>query len=214
MKEKTLDQLKHLPYFTKNTLRSLSNESSNSLSVSIGRLLEKQKLVSLKNGYYVTKYFFEKNQHLVEYQEFLASVLCQPSYLSLEYVLSKYDLLPEGVLSFTSVTLKNTRSYENKLGSFNYKKLANRLFTGYQTEFFGQNEYLIASKAEALFDYLYFAVKSTDLVNKNYDLVAEKRLRFEVLNKDDWQELNDYFNIGGSKMKQIKLNLSQHASNH
>jgi len=195
MKSALLHQLHNLPYFTKNTLRSLCDESANTLDVSIKRMLDSGKLIKLKNGVYTSQHYFNRNGQSQEYREFLASVLCQPSYLSMEYVLGKHDILTESVLTFTGVSLKTTRSYENKFGSFIYKTIKSSLYTGYTTKFFGNNTYYIATKAKALFDYLYFLSDRVDLRDKNYDIIEEQRLKIELFEKSDWKELFGYFEI-------------------
>lgn len=214
MKLNDTKKLHVLPYFTKNTLRTITKESDNTLSVSIKRMLNGRKLIKLKNGFYVSQFYFEKNKHLTDYREFLASVLCQPSYLSLEYILGKYDILTEGAQIFTSVTLKTTRSYENKFGSYIYKNITETLFTGYKTKFFADNTYYIASKAKALFDYLYFLADIVDFSNDNYDVIDERRLRVELFNKDDWEEILRYLKIKNTrKIELIKLKLKPYAPN-
>lgn len=214
MKLNAVKKLHTLPYFTKNTLRIITEESDNTLSVSVNRMLNSGKLIKLKNGFYVSQFYFEKNRHLIEYREFLANALCQPSYLSLEYVLGKYDILTEGARIFTSVTLKTTRSYENSFGSCLYKNIAETLFTGYKTKFFADNTYYIASKVKALFDYLYFLADIVDFNDNNYDVVNERRLRIELFTKDDWEEMLTYLKIKNTrKIELIKLKLKPYAPN-
>jgi hypothetical protein len=210
MKTTTLNQLNKLPSFTKNSLRVITQEPSNTLDISIKRMLAKNKLVKLKNGFYTTGSYFEKNGHKSEYKEFIANTLCNPSYLSLEYVLAKFDILTEGVRLFTSVSLKTTRNFENNLGSFTYQKIKEDLFTGYIEKDFGDNTYFIASKAKALFDYLYFF--ATTNLNKNYNLVEEKRLKLDIFTKNDWREFKRYLKlIGQPKANFIKHQLKSYA---
>lgn len=214
MKKVILSKLTSLPYFSKNVLRNVTHESSNTLNVSIKRMIKREELIKLKNGLYTTKYFFERNGHLVEYKELVANMLCQPSYLSLEYVLSKYDMLTEGVRIYTSVSLKTTRNYENILGGFSYKKIANEIFVGFETKFFGKSTFQIASKAKALFDWLYFRTDSILLTKENFDIIKENRVRIELMNKNDWREINKYLKkVNNRKTKAIKLSLKPYAPN-
>jgi len=74
----------------------------------------------------------------------------------------------------TSITLKTPRRINNDLGIFSYRKIKSSLFYGYDT--IGKGDYLIqeATKAKALFDFLYFQkrvgrINSRDL---EYDLGA------------------------------------------
>jgi predicted transcriptional regulator of viral defense system len=213
MTKAKIAKLIKLPFFSKNVLRALAKESDNTLNISVKRMTDRGSLIQLKNGYYVTKEYFEKKGQLVEYREFLTCVLCQPAYLSLEYVLGKYEILTEGVKAFTGVTLKSTREYENALGSFEYRTITKRLFTGYEVIAYGDSSYYMATKAKALFDYLYLLADREDFSQKGYDPVVEKRLRVELLTKKDWSEFKRYIKINQTKKtKMIKLKLDHYAS--
>lgn len=214
MKKTNLDNLLKVPYFSKNILRNITDESNNTLNVSVRRLLKRGELVKLKNGYYTTKNFFEKNGHLTEYRELVAGALCQPSYLSTEYVLSKYDMMTEGVLAYTSVSLKTTRDYENKLGSFLYKKISDKVFFGYKTKYWGKNSYQIATKAKALFDYLYLRTDIILKTEKSFDIIKENRIRIDLIDKHDWKEMKKYLKEEiNRKTEAIKLALKPYAPN-
>jgi len=214
MLNKKLKLVQTLPYFTKNTLRTISSDLDNTLDVSIRRMLGRGQLIKLKNGFYTTEYYFNKNGHKPEYREFISSVLSQPSYLSLEYVLGEYDILTEETQAFTAITLKSSRSYENKLGSFLYKNIPESFFVGFEARIFAHNTYLIASKAKALFDYLYSLSSVLDLSVDGYDVVEERRLKIELLNHNDWDEFSTYLRIKkGKKASLIKEKLKKYAPN-
>lgn len=53
----------------------------------------------------------------------LANLLYGPSYVSLEFALSRHGLIPEGVFDVTSVTLKRSRVVTTPLGRFSYLHL-------------------------------------------------------------------------------------------
>lgn len=86
---------------------------------------------------------------------FVANYLVNPSYLSLEFALSYYGLIPEQARSYTSVTTKHGRRFSNVLGSFTYRTVKPSRFFGYEARRDGSHEYLIASPEKALLDYFY-----------------------------------------------------------
>jgi len=200
IKEQT--KLEQLPLFNKDTASILIGKTGNNLDKKIERLLKKNYLVSLKKSWYVSKPFLDKQVSLKNYTEYLANKLRAPSYLSLEYVLSKYNLIPEEINIWTSITTKSTRSYENDLGVFNYKSIKNNLFTGYREIESRGNSVYIANKAKAVFDFLY--LKRNLSLNLNYELNTGLRFNWSVFSKKDLQEFSKYVQISNlNKMKLI-----------
>ena len=53
----------------------------------------------------------------------------QPSYISLDYVLSAYSLIPEAVYSITSATSNNSKIYNNAFGCFIYSHIPKSVFS-------------------------------------------------------------------------------------
>jgi predicted transcriptional regulator of viral defense system len=215
MKEKILNTAKNLPFFGMKLLESVTNADNPTLRVTVSRMLEKGELISLKQGVYVTKEYYLKNSDSEKYRELISSVLRKPSYLSTEYVLSKYDILSEAIFGITAVTTKSTRSYSNKLGEYIYKSIKNELFTGYTTEYFGENSYNIATKAKALFDYLYFKISiiSEEQIEKT-DLIEELRLKMGVFEASELEELRSYSHLTeNKKLNRIIENIIRNAHN-
>ena len=89
---KERDKLEQRPIFNKKTAAILIGKTGNNLDKKIERLLKEGYLVNLKKGWYVSKPFLDKQSNLKSFTEYLANKLRTPSYLSLEYVLSKYNL--------------------------------------------------------------------------------------------------------------------------
>ena len=108
--------MEQIPYFNKVTLGEILNKGGENLNYWVKRLLKKGEIIALKKGLYVSKLYLlglGKNPGLKErYLEYLANIMRYPSYVSLEYALAKYGVIPEGVFALTSVTLKTT-SYRN-----------------------------------------------------------------------------------------------------
>ncbi len=192
-----LKKLYHLAFFTKNDLRILLDAPANTLDSIIFRLSKNGDLIQLKNGYYTTQQYY--NQLLpaqrLNFAEFIAGILYPPSYLSLEYVLTKHNLLTEGVLQYTSVSLKKTNFFENQLGTFTYKNIQKSLFTGFETRYFADNKYYEATKAKALFDYTYYRLSSINPYNQHYNFFAEQRINTADLSTSEKKEFQSYVRL-------------------
>lgn len=86
----------------------------------------------------------------------IANVLYGPSYVSLDYALSQYGLIPEQVFAITSVTTLRAKSCENSLGLFTYSRIPAELFAVgvNRINATAKASYLLASPAKALCDKL------------------------------------------------------------
>jgi predicted transcriptional regulator of viral defense system len=87
----------------------------------------------------------------------IANRLYRPSYISFEYALAYYHLIPEAVFEITSATTRTSRRF-NALGkAYNYRRLKPSAFTGYRPEKAAGRVILIAEPEKAVLDSLYFA---------------------------------------------------------
>lgn len=186
-------ELESLPIFNKQTLELLVGKSGVNLDRKIERLTKKKYLVSLKKGWYVTQSFLEKQSDLSIYTEYIANKLRSPSYLSLEYILFKNDLIPEAVNTWTSVTLKSTREYDTSLGLFSYRSLKKELFIGYSQLMSNGYGVYQASKAKALFDFLY--LKKNLSADLEYELRKGLRINWDIFLKKDMREFAQYVHL-------------------
>ena len=126
--------------------------------------------------------------------------LYSPSYLSLDYVLHEHNMLTEIPRNITSVGLRKTDHFSNELGNFIYHKIKEELFLGFNVVKKGNFSILKATKAKALFDFLYFRKRL--LVDK--EAVEELRLNLDEFTKTDFKELEGYVKMeGSSRMKEI-----------
>lgn len=112
-------------------------------------MVKKGKLISLKRGLFETD---ETTPGFV-----LANAIQGPSYLSYEYALSFYGMIPERVMTYTSAVFgrNKTIEYKNQFGVFNYRDVPAAVFPYYYTrEIYDNRPYLIATKEKALCDQL------------------------------------------------------------
>ncbi|MBQ9230394.1 MAG: hypothetical protein IJ190_04335 [Prevotella sp.] len=115
------------------------------------RALEKDgQLIRLKRGLYVVSPEVSGKP--------ISAPLCAnhiygPSYVSLQWALRYYGLIPERVHTVTSITTKRSRSFYNPLGNFSYKQVTQRYFPlGVTSTEEDSIFYLIATPEKALCD--------------------------------------------------------------
>lgn len=117
----------------------------------ISRLLKRKDLIRVKKGLYV---FGERYRRELISLGVLANLIYGPSYISLEYALAYYGLIPERVVEITSVTTHKNKSFKTPLGIFTYQHMPVRKYVGgiYQLESEGGGCFLMASPEKALSD--------------------------------------------------------------
>lgn len=84
----------------------------------ITELLKRKEVIRVKKGIYV---FGEKYARRPFSSEILANMIYGPSYISLDYALHYYGLIPERVEVITSVTVKRSRRFSTPVGLFTYR---------------------------------------------------------------------------------------------
>jgi hypothetical protein len=116
----------------------------------ITALLAGGELVRLRKGLYVLGERYRR-QPLVREQ--LANLVYGPSYVSLEYALSRHGLIPERVDEVTSLTTGEHRRFVTPLGVFSYRATTVRRYApGVEWHGDGVARYLMASPEKALAD--------------------------------------------------------------
>ena len=88
----------------------------------------------------------------------LANIIYGPSYISFEYALSYYGMIPERVEVVTSATFNKNKdkTYDTPVGTFKYKYINTDLyFKGIDRMEENDEPFLIATKEKALCDILY-----------------------------------------------------------
>ncbi|WKZ25593.1 MAG: hypothetical protein QY322_04410 [bacterium] len=204
-----MEYIDKLPYFNKVTLGVALSKSGQNLDYWIKTRLKSGEIIAFKKGLFVSKMYLariEESTGIYEkYIQFVANILRYPSYISLEYMLSLYGIIPEGIYVITSITTKSSRLFTNKLGNFRYQSIKKNLFTGYKSLDYRDNPVRIATKAKALFDTIY--LRSFGNSSLEYELSEGLRLNFGVFSKEDIDEFKNYVNLSKSvKMrKAIKI---------
>lgn len=200
MKKNILSKFNEEPFLTKESLKSYSDITEGSLAYNIARWLKTGDIITLKNGIYTTRIAYEEYSKLEGYREFISSILRRSSYVSLETILNRYDMLSEISPITTCITNKVGRVYNNKLGGFRYRNIKEELFCGFETRLFANKyTYYVASKSKALFDFLYYRAKLLPQNLEDFKIVEEFRMNLEGMSKKDWKEFNEYVKISKDK---------------
>jgi hypothetical protein len=115
-------------------------------------LLRKGVIVRVKKGLYVYGDDYRKRPFC---RELLANLIYGPSYVSLEYALSWYGLIPERVPVLTSVTPKRGRRFITPVGMFVYRRAPlTSFYLGMDRVVQDDFSFLIATPERALADKL------------------------------------------------------------
>lgn len=130
--------------------------------------LEKQSkkgglLLRLKKGLYALRTDLPS-------EEEIAARLYMPSYVSFEYALSRFGIIPEVVYTVTSATTKSTREFIVEDKKFAYFTIKKQAYTGFNLVQNDKKCFFLAEPEKALVDYLYFV--SLGLKKKNSRLVV------------------------------------------
>jgi len=181
-KKNLLEQLRNLPYFSKDVVHQLGGQlglKNTTVDTYISRFLKCKEIFKLKKGMYIPADFYSKNKGDISYPFYLANILRKPSYVSSWAALQYYNLTTESIHTVTSVTWKTTRTYDTKVGSFSYQSIQKELFSDFSLTK-GRFNFFIASPAKALFDLLYFKTYQFRGVGmENIKLMVE-RLRIDI----------------------------------
>lgn len=134
---------------------------------------------------------------------FIGNQLREPSYISMEYALNYYSLIPETVFLFTSITTKSTASFKTVIGNFNYQSIKKSLFFGYILKGQEKLKYKIAEPEKAILDFLYLR---SDIKNQND--IDELRINSDVFKQIINQEkLKEYLAVFNSPTLARKITL-------
>lgn len=159
------------------------------------RWQKKGLIVALRKGVYLLN---TSDRRVNVDPAMIANILYTPSYLSLEYALSSYGLIPERVRGLTSVTTLKTKRFQNEMGTFIYQHIKPEAFRGFQ-KMGASNGYFMAEPEKAVADFLYFNLSR---FRGNPREVLEHSYRFQNIEEINPLKLMAY----GKLFKTKKLN--------
>lgn len=121
-------KVKDLPLLSGPYLKMIANAKKGFASQLL-RWQKAGKIIRLKKNLYI----LNKNDRQIDPSRlFIARELYSPSYVSMEYALAFYGLIPERVSDITSITTKKTVVHYTPLGRFVYQHVKEKCFTGFR----------------------------------------------------------------------------------
>ncbi len=107
-----------LSVFTHEQIEAILISYVNNVNAKISYMVKKGELLRLKKGVYS---FGEEYRTNPIDRVSVANILYAPSYVSFDYALSYYGLIPERVYEITSATMRMKKEFTTPLGRFTYK---------------------------------------------------------------------------------------------
>ena len=104
--------------FTHDQIEAILSPHINNVNAKISYMVKKGELLRLKKGVYT---FGEEYRITPMDMVSVANTLYAPSYVSFEYALSYYGLIPERVHEITSATMRMKKEFSTPVGRFTYK---------------------------------------------------------------------------------------------
>ncbi len=139
-----------MPCFDLALLVQAFDDRREAIRVQLSRWMAQGKLIGLRRGIYTLS---ETYRRAPLNPAVLANSLYRPSYLSGLWALGYFDLIPERVVRFTSVTSRVPRRFENPLGVFDYRNIKQDSFFGFESAGVGDQKFLVAEPEKALLDH-------------------------------------------------------------
>lgn len=146
------NKLRKLPVISSRDLE-VFKESNQALRNQLVRWQKKGLLIQIRRGLYILN---ETDRKLTPSLSFMANRIYEPSYVSLEYALSHYGLIPEQTAEVTSVSTRKPTRFHNDFGSFAYQHIKPQAFRGFSAAKDSSGlTFLIAEPEKALLDFFY-----------------------------------------------------------
>lgn len=161
---------KNISLFNTQDLKKIFNiKNDNTLKHLIRRLKISSIIKKLTKGKYL---FLHSSEKVSDFA--IANFLKTPSYISLESALSYYSLIDQFPYRIFSLVLDRPTKIKVDDKIFNYSKVKKEYFKDYVKI----DQFVIASKEKAIFDYLYFiykGLKPKNLIDDLKPFINEKK---------------------------------------
>lgn len=206
MNKEIFDKLNDLHYFTIESYMQLADIDEAEKPKARNRLSRAAKagqIIRIKKGVYITKEFYTAHYQDERFLPIISQIINPLSYTSSIFILQKYNILTEATYITTAVTQKNTTEIGNAIGFFTFQYIKKSLYKGFSTNEYIGCIYHTASKAKALFDYLYLKPIPRALRSKGISIAGELRLNLESMDSSDRSEFADY--VGESESEKMMM---------
>lgn len=132
----------------------------------------------------------------------IANQLISPSYVSTDYALSFYGLIPEKTEELTCVTPRKTSLFQNGMGVFRYQHVKPNCFTGFiASEDENHFPIWLAEPEKALVDFFYLNLSSIPKYSKDVFVEFYRFQNMENLNQRKLAQYTELFHT--KKLKKI-----------
>lgn len=179
----------------------------------VRRLVKDGELIPVVRGLY------ETDTNIPGY--YLAQMIYGPSYLSFEFALAYYGLIPEAAYNFTSATFekKKAKQYSTPYGTFTYRDVPSTAYpVGIVLHVENGYGFQIASPEKAICDELYLVSplkNRRELERLLFEDLRIDREEFFRLNMDDLLAAANYYQTKNHKLLQSFVRRSiKNGSNH
>ena len=177
-------------------LQNYFRQPVSSIRMQLHRFCKNGKLIRLKKNCY-TFLDFHPNAFAI------GQMMVDPSYYSLESILSAQGIIPEGVSVYTLITSKKTQQYTNQFGTYSYRHLPPSFIFGVEKR---KDGVWMATAEKALLDYLYLNSKKF-----KPDFKVWQAERFDELETLDWKKMEEWGEqYGQKKLMHLVKNLHQY----
>jgi len=147
----------------------------------VKRALQQGSLLRIRRGLYcLPKHYRRRSLDVFE----LAQRIYAPSYISFETALSYHELIPEGVYTVTSASVKRSRDFDTPLGRFSFNTLPQLgFFTAVsRVPLDTHRAFLMANPWKAILDLVYTQKKNWPSFTS---FLESMRIEFEDLEKPE-----------------------------
>jgi len=170
------------PYIEMQTLRVWLEGYQNPKDY-VSRLVKNGELVRLKNGFFIIADRIKDKP--IPFEQ-IANLLYGPSYISLEYALSYYGMIPERAYVKTSITTNRTKHFHTPIGTFSYHSLSlERYYVGVHHKENELGGFYMATPEKALADHVFQLCQGLNRDELLIDLTESKRMEMTTLKSLD-----------------------------
>lgn len=170
----------------------LKYDYKQSLKVQLKRWHKSGEIVRVRKNLYLLK---AEDRKINPSRLFLASKIYSPSYVSMEFALSFYGIIPEKVTDITAITTKKTAIFRTPLGVFSYKHVKPYCFNGFiERKDESGLPFFIALAEKAIIDFLYLNLSR---FQEDYEKVLQESFRVQnigMLKKTRLEKFAKLFN--------------------
>ena len=168
--EEFLRKFSDRPLFHSSMLRIFDDDWAH-IQIQLTRWSKTGKITQIRRGWYlIEKPYYQNNISF----PMIANQVVHPSYISLEWALQYYQMIPESVPHLTSITTTRRTEFVFKNRLFIYHFIQPSLFTGYLQEKYESQPIFIAYPEKALFDKIYLFIRQEKF---SIDWLRELRLQ-------------------------------------